>query len=832
MVADARNTIVWANRAAAELLDWPDHDLVGQPLTMLMPERFRPAHVAAFERYVATRKATIMGRPVRVAALRRDGSEVPIELVLNPLPADSNALVAASLRSMEDRIELELRSVVVSRLLAVLAEGGALTDVAPRVLEAIADTLGWQYAGLWVVDWNDELVRLAASWSAPDVSLGGFTAVSESLSFRVGEGVPGRVVSDGAAVWIPDIAEEPNFPRRDPAMADGLRSAFAFPVRAGRRMLGVIELLTTVRREPDDQLLEAMGAIGEHLGRFVEQRLAEEAVQASRQRLELALEAGRLGTWEWDLRADVLHWYDSVEALVGPSGPHGRAFDEAMELVHPEDRERVEACFREAAAGSGDLRCTYRVVAPDGRTRWFETSGRLMRDAAGRTLLAGVAADVTDRMEAQQQREELLRDVQAAQEHLGLLAEAGELLSSSLDYGETLRHVAGLSVPRLADVCLVHGVRDNGTLQLLAVEGAEEAARVVLRLHTEHPGAVRSLFDLGEVITRHEPVLHQEVTPAVLRRLAANGPHLAVLEALGWHSVLVVPLQARGRTLGAMTWAMTDSGRAYGPRDVQFASQIAARAALAVDNARLYEDQANTARTLQESLLPPHLPAIPGIEVSAGYRPAGRNQVAGDFYDLFPVRGDSWGIVMGDVRGKGAAAAAVTALARWTVRAAAMQSSSPPRVLALLNDAMVRRLEEGEDPRFCTAVFARLRAAADGAQLTVSSGGHPLPLMLRRSGVVEELGEAGLIVGAFPEGDWQAARAQMGPGDVVLLYTDGVTEARVDGGELFGDARLRALLEECAGLTAGEVVQRVLKRLDEDAEPRDDIALLALRVRE
>ena len=832
MVADESNTIVWANRAASQLLGWPDHDLVGQPLTTLMPERFREMHLHGFERYVDTREPTIMGKPVRVPAMRRDGSEVPIELVLNPLPSDSNAMVAASLRSMEERVELELRSVVVSRLLGVLAQGGALSEVAPRVLEAIADSLGWQYAGLWVVDWNEELVRQAAWWTMPGVALPAFAPLSEGHAFRLGEGIPGRVVASGEPVWIPDIAQDSNFTRRDAALSDGLRSALAFPVRSGRRMLGAIELLSTSARPLDEQLLEAMGSIGEHLGRFLEQRLAEEAVLASRQRLELALEAGRLGTWEWDLRADVLHWYDNLEQAVGQSGPEGRPFTEALELVHPEDRVTVERCFRDAAATSGDLRCTYRVKDVDGDYRWFEVSGRLMRDAAGRTLLAGVAGDVTERVEAERHREALLLDVQAAQERLAVLAEAGEVLSSSLDYQETLQHIAGLSVPRLADCCLVHGVRENGTLQLLAAEPGGDAAELLQRMHLEHPRAVQNLFGLGDVIDRGEGILHAEVTPALMRQLAVDGAHLAALESLGWQSVLVVPMEARGRSVGAITWATAESGRRYSADDLEFAAQLAARAALAVDNARLYEDQAATARTLQDSLLPPHLPAIPGIEVAAAYRPAGRNQVAGDFYDLFPLRGDAWGIVVGDVRGKGAAAAAVTALARWTVRAAAMQASSPPRVLSLLNDAMVRRLEEGEDPRFCTAVFARLRAADVGAQLTLSSGGHPLPLMLRRSGRVEEIGSAGLIVGAFADGDWEAARVQMGPGDVVLLYTDGVTEARLRPDELFGDERLRALLEECAGSTAAEVVQRILKRLEDETDPRDDVALLALRVRE
>lgn len=833
IVSDASNTIVWANEAAGDLLDWGVLELLGQPLTTIIPDRFHAAHLEGFQRYVRTREGRIMNRAVRLPARRRDGSEVPIELVLKQVPGVRDALVVGSLRSLEDRVELEVRSALVSRLLEVLTDGKSVAEVGPGVLEAIGGALGWDYAALWIVDWNEQRIRMAGSWSAEGVGMAAFEPLSRDSVFRLGVGLPGRVAASGEPVWLPDLAADANFPRLQAATADGLRTALAFPVRDGGRVLGVVELLSVEERGPDDQLLETMAGIGEHLGRFLQQRLADEVLVASRERLDLALDAGGLGTWEWDLRANVLHWFDSLASVVGETGPSGRPFEEALSLVHADDREMVEQCFRAAVEERGDLLCTYRVQALDGGYRWFEARGRLMRDAAGRQLLAGVAGDVTERMEAQRQRDELLGRVQAAQERLSFLAEAGDLLASSLDHQTTLGHVARLTVPRLADWCLIHGLRENGDIELLAVAHRSGGDLTpVQSLHERYPALVGSLFDLGRVMTTGEGTLHREVTPALLRRLAADGPHLAALEALGWESVLVVPLEARGRTLGALTWAVAKSGRRYGDDDLDFAAQLAGRAAIAVDNARLYEDQAATARTLQESLLPPHLPAIPGIEVAADYRPGGRNQVAGDFYDLFPLRGDAWGIVIGDVRGKGAQAAAVTALARWTIRAAAMQASSPPRVLSLLNDAMLRRMEEGEDPRFCTVLFARLQTVEAGIRLTVANGGHPLPLVLRRSGRVEELGEPGLLVGAFDDGAWFGARAELTPGDVVLLYTDGVTEARVGGRELFGEDRLHRLLEECAGLTAAEIVTRVTKRLEDVAELRDDLALLALRVRE
>src|SRR5207248_11443603 len=154
----------------------------------------------------------------------------------------------------------------------------------------------------------------------------------------------------------------------------------------------------------------------------------------------------------------------------------------------------------------------------------------------------------------------------------------------------------------------------------------------------------------------------------------------------GFSSLMIVPLAARGRTLGALTLVAAESGRHYGPADLAVAEDLARRAAQAVDNARLFTQQRHIARTLQESLLPPKLPEIPGVEVAARYEAAGLGtEVGGDFYDLFETDGE-WGVVMGDVCGKGPEAAAVTGLARYTIRAAAMRERSPSRILGILND--------------------------------------------------------------------------------------------------------------------------------------------------
>ena len=238
---------------------------------------------------------------------------------------------------------------------------------------------------------------------------------------------------------------------------------------------------------------------------------------------------------------------------------------------------------------------------------------------------------------------------------------------------------------------------------------------------------------------------------------------------------------------------------------------------------------ASLARTLQASLLPPHLPDIFGLEVAARYRPAEEGvEVVGDFYDLFDVGGDGWGVVIGDVCGKGPEAAALTALARYTVRAAAIRERRPSRVLALLNQAVLR---DDSSERFCTATYARVVPHATGVSVELSCGGHPLPLTLRADGRVERVGRAGTLLGMFEAVDLADTTVELGPGDALVLYTDGAIEAR-QGGEVLGEERLMALVAACAHLRCEEIASRLEDGIltFQDGASQDDLALVVLKV--
>ncbi|HEX2193084.1 MAG TPA: SpoIIE family protein phosphatase [Acidimicrobiales bacterium] len=236
------------------------------------------------------------------------------------------------------------------------------------------------------------------------------------------------------------------------------------------------------------------------------------------------------------------------------------------------------------------------------------------------------------------------------------------------------------------------------------------------------------------------------------------------------------------------------------------------------------------ARTLQASFLPPALPAVPDVDVGATYRPAGDgSEVGGDFYDLFEMERGSWGVVLGDVCGKGAAAAVVTALARHTVRTEALRASCPSAVLLALHQALVREQPE----HCCTALFATLEHGVEGVRVGVASGGHPLPICLRADGALETVGQSGTILGILDTPTLPDATTVLGPGDLLVLYTDGVTEARGDG-EFFGEERLHETLLATAGAEAQAVTDRlVAAAVDfQGGDARDDIAVLAIAVPE
>ncbi|MBV8220917.1 MAG: SpoIIE family protein phosphatase [Solirubrobacterales bacterium] len=412
-----------------------------------------------------------------------------------------------------------------------------------------------------------------------------------------------------------------------------------------------------------------------------------------------------------------------------------------------------------------------------------------------------------------------------AELHDRFLARASEILMSSLDYEETLRNVAWLAVPEIADWCAVELVDDRGSRHRVAVAHHDpsklELAEEVRRFEPDelHPDR-----GVGRILRTGESELYREIPDDVLSRAAVNEEHLSLLRSIGFRSVLLVPLRARGRTFGVMTLVTAESMRRFDEADREFAEQVAGRAAIAVDNARLATSRRETADTLQRSLLPDIVPQIAGWNVATLYRAARAAEeveVGGDFYDFYESE-DGWIVVLGDVTGKGVEAAALTSLVRHGARFLSKYERSPSQILFGLNEA----LSEQPGLWLCTALCVRL----EHERAVIASAGHPGPLVVRDDGRVREIGTIGPILGAWIGEPSVERFVPIAADETLFLYTDGVVDTLGEH-ERFGTERLKRLLSEHAGAPPDTILGELEAGLDRFQVGRqaDDTAALALR---
>lgn len=447
-------------------------------------------------------------------------------------------------------------------------------------------------------------------------------------------------------------------------------------------------------------------------------------------------------------------------------------------------------------------------------------------------------------------RASLVRAEQAARgraerdsERLRYLAAASRELGPSVDEDELFETLARWAVaPGLADWAVVDVVAETGVVHRRVV--VANAPEIEAGLD-----ALAGTFDVwpfGERIrdafAAGVPIVFDDVSDATLHDLMPTDAAAVAARLAGAGSAATVPVEGRAGAVAQLVLVRRQAAEPFTFDDVGLCQELARRAGLAVENARLlaalrhaesYHRQLAT--TLQASLLPPHLPEFPGVELAALYQPSGEGaDVGGDFYDLFHTQRSTWAVVIGDVRGRGPEAAAITALARYTLRASAMTARKPQRVLAALNDALLRH--DG-DEIFCTAVYATFTPQRHGGlRVEAASGGHPAPLVVRANGDVEDLVASGTLLGVVDAAAFPSRHSTIGPGDAVIFFTDGVTEARYqpDGArlELFGDDRLRTVAATCTASTAADIVARVQTAIADFSAgaPHDDVAIVVVRV--
>jgi serine phosphatase RsbU (regulator of sigma subunit) len=408
-----------------------------------------------------------------------------------------------------------------------------------------------------------------------------------------------------------------------------------------------------------------------------------------------------------------------------------------------------------------------------------------------------------------------------------------EAIEREIEGDARLGSLARTMVPAVGDICVVHEVTAVGGVRRVGVAAPDESTAELIRALPEPPGT----SPIRAAILSRQPVLYTRISDdrEALRERERGiesdrrrPPGISSAEALKADEIssMIVPLVARDRVLGTVSLSVLRStGRPPLTRDdLGFAMEVATHAAVALDNARLYEQQRDIAVILQAALVPRALPDVPGATV-AGLHRAGMagTEVGGDFYDLFEVAGH-WMAVIGDVCGKGPEAAALTALARHTLRATARLG--PAGAVGRVHEA----IRSSGEHTYCTLCCAQMTPTASGLDVRVTTAGHPEPRVVEPDGTVRRLDVTGPLVGALDDPSYGEQELTLAAGSTLFLCSDGIPEARRDG-EIFGDRRLEALLAELAGEDPGAILARVEREVLRFVEgrPRDDLALLALR---
>ncbi|MFF5965622.1 SpoIIE family protein phosphatase [Streptomyces collinus] len=466
-------------------------------------------------------------------------------------------------------------------------------------------------------------------------------------------------------------------------------------------------------------------------------------------------------------------------------------------------------------------------TAADLQERAYSESYHRIEDTDGRVLgLAMAVLDVTERQQA-------AAEVAQARQHLSVIADAGMKIGTTLDLQQTARELAGVVVPHLADLAAVdvlESVVASGTIT--PVSGGAPAEFRALAVAAGYPtDAIHAADPVGELATygssrvitqcvrNARPVLVERVDGKMLRRLARDSRAAQALHEAGAHSYLALPLVARGKVLGTLSLYRTVNERPFDDRDQVLASELAARAAICIDNARLYGRERGTALTLQRSLLPSTPAEREGLDIAARYRPA-LSEVGGDWYDVLPLGPRRTALVVGDVMGKGVQAAAIMGQLSTATRALARLDLPPAELLRHLDD-----IAGSLGDAIATCVYAVCDLERGTCEL--SSAGHLPPVLAGADGSAKLLDVPGGVPLGVGGVEFGTLEVDLAPGSLLALYTDGLVETRAEPIDTGLDTLTRLLRN--AGPSLQRASDSLLGALS--PEPDDDVALLLVRTR-
>jgi PAS domain S-box-containing protein len=560
------------NTGAERLYGYSAAEMIGKPYSVLVPpgasdelpqvmERIRRGEqVDHYDAVRLTREGRRILVSARISAVRNDDGEIT-----------GLAVIA---RDMGDRDRAERRRNIRLAVTQVLAQLPAIDDGIEQILAAIGENLSWQVGAYWQVDQVAAEIRCRHLWKQREVDSAQFDAMCSDTPFRLGEGLPGRVWQSGKAHWIFDVTQEANFPRAAAAIAAGLHGAFAFPVSIGEQVFGVAEFFSCEIQPPDPDMLELAATIGTQLGQFVERQLTQQSLHRSERELSDFFDDATVG----------LHWE-------GPTGIIERANREELNILGYRPEEFVGHRIDEFHVNQAVIDDIHRRLWAGERLHDVPAQMRAKDGTICEVLIDASAMWVDGKFIHARC---FMRDVteKRRNEHmLQFLADASVALASLVDYQATLQTVCSLAVPHFADWCTVDMLNDEGQLERVAVAHVDpakvELAHELVKKYPPDPSAPTGVW---HVVRTGASELIPEITDGLLQESIPDATLLGIMRELGLRSYMGIPLQGRGRTIGVLTFITAESGRKFSVADVKVAQDLASRAAIAIENARLYAE--------------------------------------------------------------------------------------------------------------------------------------------------------------------------------------------------------------------------------------------------
>ncbi|HEX3334016.1 MAG TPA: SpoIIE family protein phosphatase [Acidimicrobiales bacterium] len=698
VAADVHGVIHYANVAAEELLGWSHGSLVGRSALDVWPETTQASLTEGFEHFVETRVEQLMGRRLAADFKRADGSEIHTDLVLTMFDHPYAGRVVISIFNPRDDTKLQRWSELTNELLEILADAPIDDPPAERLLSTLGRHLGWDVTTLWAVGAKQDLLCRQVWTRDPDVAPA--FAREKAADPRSGsEGLPRWVIEHGEPIWVPDLMADPRF-MTDALAADGLKSAYAFPVRYRGTCVGVVKMLSAQQRERDAAALELVDAMGSSLG---------ELLHASAQKAE-------------------------------------------------------------------------------------------------RELL------VEELLDARRRNEFLLK--------------AAQVLSEVFDYREMVERLAEVSVPVLADLCLIDIAEEDGEIRRMAARHADPSKRPLTEeLREGYPPDPSGPHPTVEVMRSGRSMWSATMDDEFLRSTSRDTRHYEIIKQLGFTSYMTVPLgRPDERVIGTVTLVSAGSGRVFSERDLGLAEQLATQVSSVVSRARAYERERRISHELQRNLLPDAIPHIAGWDVAARYLPAAVGvEVGGDWYDVVPITERLVAFVVGDVEGHDLEAARIMSRLRHTLGLLVLEEQAPGKALERLNQTSL----SGAQPRLATALVGVLDV--ESGDITFSSAGHHPPVQVFSGRAVELPVPPGPPLGV-QRCHYKDHEYRIDDGCLVM-FTDGLVERR---GAYFDERldQLEAALRAAPRTDPAHIADFVIKSMTGDAHRADDIVVLAARRRE